>query len=106
MERGRGELRLTSLRGRGVYLWPAFKWGDDGVVGRGRPEGADGCGDFGIVNDGRGVSMDGRGGAEGIADFVEPDDCLGVFVGGGLGNLVSPGGTPSKELLETEDALE
>jgi hypothetical protein len=50
--------------------------------------------------------MDGRGGAEGIADFVEPDDCLGVFVGEGLGNLVSPGGTPSKELLETEDALE
>lgn len=111
VEIGSGELRLTSLRGRGVYPWPAFVYGDDGVVGRGSPDVADwgGKGNFGMVRDGLGVPLrDGRGEPAGIDVFVglPPSDCLGVDVGETLIELASPEGTPSMELLDTDDTLE
>lgn len=119
VENDSGELRLTSLRGRGVYAWPAFALLDnDGVVGRGSPDAGDWVdkGDVGIVKDGLGIvedglgvpPMDGRGDPTGIAVFAcrSTSDCLGVDVGEALLNLTSPGGTPSVELLDTEDVFE
>lgn len=82
----------------------------DGVVGRGRPEGADweAKGDFGMVKDGLGVPFTGRG------ELAEIDtlggrlarDGRGVDVGEAIPALGPAEGTPSMGALDTEEAFE
>jgi len=80
------------------------------VVGLGRPEGADwgAKGDFGIVKDGLGVPLRGRGEPAEIDTFggrLARDD-RGVEVGEALLALGPGEGTPSMGALDTEEAFE
>lgn len=62
-----------------------------------------------MVKDGLGVPLrDGRGDPTGIAVFFgrSASDCLGVDIWEVLIDLASLEGTPSIELLETEDVFE
>ena len=62
-----------------------------------------------MVKDGLGVPLrDGRGDPAGIAVFADrsASDCLGVDIWEVLIDLASLEGTPSMELLDTEDVFE